>query len=109
MIQKSDREPEFFSDGDEFEFEETPYEPIDWREFGVDPTKPTKARPGSDEKVRILAARYAAGLPLWHEDDCYDHGEAEETPERPPVELFNFSDIEDEEDLDDCELIDDLD
>jgi len=21
-----------------------------------------------------LAARYAAGLPLWHNDDCYDHG-----------------------------------
>ena len=22
----------------------------------------------------MLAARYAAGLPLWHTDDCYDHG-----------------------------------
>ncbi len=22
----------------------------------------------------MLAARYAAGLPLWHHDDCYDHG-----------------------------------
>jgi hypothetical protein len=22
----------------------------------------------------MLAARYAAGLPLWHNDDCYDHG-----------------------------------
>ena len=31
-------------------------------------------RPGSEEKVTMLAARYAAGLPLWHNDDCYDHG-----------------------------------
>ena len=36
---------------------------------GIDPTQPTDARPGSGEKVKILAARYGAGLSLWHEDD----------------------------------------
>jgi hypothetical protein len=42
--------------------------------LGVDPSAPTAAKPGSQEKVMMLAARYAAGLPLWHHDDCYDHG-----------------------------------
>lgn len=42
--------------------------------LGVDPSAPTAAKPGSEEKVMMLAARYAAGLPLWHHDDCYDHG-----------------------------------
>ena len=41
---------------------------------GVNPSAPTAAKPGSEEKVMMLAARYAAGLPLWHNDDCYDHG-----------------------------------
>ena len=40
----------------------------------VDPLNPTGAKPGSEDKVRMLAARYAAGVPLWHDDDCYDHG-----------------------------------
>lgn len=44
------------------------------RSLGVDPAAPTAAKPGSEEKVMMLAARYAAGLPLWHSDDCYDHG-----------------------------------
>ncbi len=44
------------------------------RSLGVDPASPTAAKPGSEEKVMMLAARYAAGLPLWHTDDCYDHG-----------------------------------
>lgn len=39
-----------------------------------DPTLATEAKPGSEEKVRMLAARYAAGLPLWNDGDCYDHG-----------------------------------
>jgi hypothetical protein len=25
----------------------------------------------------MLSARYAAGLPLWHDRDCYDHGPKE--------------------------------
>jgi len=44
------------------------------RALGVNPSEPTGAKPGSEEKVTMLAARYAAGLPLWHSDDCYDHG-----------------------------------
>lgn len=42
----------------------------------VDPLNPTDAKPGSEDKVRMLAARYAAGVALWHDDDCYDHGPA---------------------------------
>ncbi|MFO1093948.1 MAG: hypothetical protein U0992_11640 [Planctomycetaceae bacterium] len=44
---------------------------------GIDPLVPTEAKPGSEEKVRMLAARYAAGIPLWHDGDCYDHGPAQ--------------------------------
>ena len=43
------------------------------RSLGLDPREPTAAKPGSEEKVAMLAARYAAGLPLWHNDDCYTH------------------------------------
>ena len=46
----------------------------DFEALGIDPLTPTAAKPGSEEKVVMLAARYAAGLPLWHGDDCYDHG-----------------------------------
>ena len=53
---------EFFNE--EFEFETS----------GLDPNTPTDAKPGSDDKVVMLAARYAAGLPLWHNSDRYDHG-----------------------------------
>lgn len=38
------------------------------------PLFPTDAKPGSEDKVRTLSARYAAGVPLWHDADCYDHG-----------------------------------
>lgn len=40
----------------------------------LNPYTPTEAKPGSEDKVQMLAARYAAGLPLWHNSDCYDHG-----------------------------------
>ena len=49
-------------------------EEIDFDALGLDPLHPTEAKPGSNEKVLMLAARYAAGLPLWHNSDCYDHG-----------------------------------
>jgi hypothetical protein len=52
-----------------------------FRARGVDPIRPTAAKPGSEAKVLMLAARYAAGLPLWHDRDCYDHG--------PHVEVQN--------------------
>jgi hypothetical protein len=50
------------------------YEVEDFTALGLDPLAPTHAKPGSEDKVRMLAARYAAGLPLWHDEDCYDHG-----------------------------------
>ena len=62
-------EPEDFV----FEFDEESLKES-FRELGIDPICPTPAKPGSGEKVLVLAARYAAGLPLWHNDDCYDHG-----------------------------------
>ena len=40
----------------------------------VNPLSPTEAKPGSFDKVTLLAARYASGLPLWHDGDCVDHG-----------------------------------
>ena len=33
---------------------------------------PTKAAPGSAEKIEVLRARVAAGLPLWNEGDAND-------------------------------------
>jgi hypothetical protein len=49
---------------------------FDMEEFetlGINPGHPTDAKPGSEDKVMMLAARYAAGMPLWHNEDCYDH------------------------------------
>jgi hypothetical protein len=39
----------------------------------IDPLIPTAAKPGSDAKVRMLAARFAARIPLFHEEDCDSH------------------------------------
>ena len=41
---------------------------------GVDPTQSTAARPGTEEKVLMLTARYAAGVALWNSHDRCDHG-----------------------------------
>lgn len=51
---------------------------IDFEALGINPGSPTLAKPGSEEKVCMLAARYAAGLPLWHDEDCVDHGPGDE-------------------------------
>ncbi|MBD3674824.1 MAG: hypothetical protein HUJ26_15000 [Planctomycetaceae bacterium] len=48
-------------------------EDIDFSALGINPETPTQAKPGSEEKVLMLSARYAAGLPLWHNRDRYDH------------------------------------
>ncbi|HEY3963562.1 MAG TPA: hypothetical protein VGM05_03330 [Planctomycetaceae bacterium] len=45
--------------------------------MSVDPLKFTKAKPGTDEKVEMLSARYAAGVALWHDRDRDDHGPKE--------------------------------
>lgn len=50
------------------------YPEIDFKALGIEPCEPTEAKPGSEEKVCMLSARYAAGLPLWHTEDCVDHG-----------------------------------
>lgn len=50
------------------------YPEIDFEGRDVNPQTATVAKPGSEEKVCMLAARYAAGLPLWHNEDCVDHG-----------------------------------
>ena len=41
---------------------------------GTESSGPTDAKPGSEEKVLMLAARYAAGIPLFLPDDVTDHG-----------------------------------
>ena len=46
---------------------------IDFDAMGINPLDPTQAKPGSEEKVLMLSARYAAGLPLWDGNDRYDH------------------------------------
>ena len=46
---------------------------LDFEALGIDPSEPTEAKPGSERKVLTLAARYAAGLPLWDQKDRYDH------------------------------------
>ena len=71
-------DPEFdIAIGSELSFDEAEGE-FEIESFeGVDPLIPTPAKPGSDDKVRMLAARYAAGVPLWHDEDCYDHGPAD--------------------------------
>lgn len=43
------------------------------------PTKPTDALPGSEEKVRVLEQRAAAGVVLWHPDDAKAVGETNGT------------------------------
>ena len=62
----------------------------------VDPYTPTEAKPGSEDKVQMLAARYAAGLPLWHDSDCYDHGpDAHDDEEDDELDLLD--ELEEEE------------
>ncbi|MDZ4684992.1 MAG: hypothetical protein SH850_07865 [Planctomycetaceae bacterium] len=63
--------------GHEFEDADVSFEEIDFEALGINPGGPTGAKPGSEEKVLMLAARYAAGVPLWHESDCYEHGPSE--------------------------------
>ena len=50
------------------------FEEIDFEALGIKPTSPTNAKPGTSEKVLMMAARYAAGVALWHSSECLDHG-----------------------------------
>lgn len=65
-------EESFDEDGELVEFETE-----DFVALGIDPYRPTRSKPGSEAKVLMLSARYAAGLPLWHNEDCYEHGPRE--------------------------------
>jgi hypothetical protein len=38
------------------------------------PAEPTKARPGSEEKILVLMARAEQGVALHHPEDCHLHG-----------------------------------
>lgn len=39
-----------------------------------EPTRSTAACPGTEEKILILSARYAAGVPLWNVEDRRGQG-----------------------------------
>lgn len=90
------------AEGDDFD---EPFEFEDFAAMGIDPIKPTAARPGSEQKVLMLSARYAAGLPLWHNQDCYDHGPGENqlmggSQETAVAEEIHYDLDEDEEEVD---------
>lgn len=64
-------------------------------DFEIAALGPTEAKPGSEDKVRMLTARYAAGVPLWHGEDCYDHGPAVIGSD-DDVDEFGAFDLDDE-------------
>jgi hypothetical protein len=37
--------------------------------FGIDPELPVMADPGSVERIAMLSVRYAAGVPIWNDND----------------------------------------
>lgn len=76
----------------------------DFKAIGIDPSKSTRAKPGTEEKVLMLSARYAAGLALWHTRDRHDHGPKERDlmgatselhPQPLPLPESDESDLED--------------
>ena len=90
-----------------------PWREMDFEDLGIDPSSPTGARPGSEEKVLMLAARYATGVPLWHESDCADHGPAESDLKGPQALTTLFAkagsdDSESETEEEKGENIDDI-
>ncbi|MDA1014083.1 MAG: hypothetical protein O3A00_06470 [Planctomycetota bacterium] len=58
--------------------------------LGNDPNEPTGAKPGSEEKVDTLAARYALGVPLWNNDDRIDHTPADVISTFEPLSLLKM-------------------
>lgn len=67
-----------------------------WDLSEYNPNTATEAKPGSEDKVKMLSARYAAGVPLWDPQDRYDHG-----PDQLAAVLGNddsvFADVDDAE------------
>jgi hypothetical protein len=78
-MRRDDEDFEEDADGFDYDLDENlaTFDIEEFKAMGINPFKGTRARPGSDEKVLMLSARYAAGLPLWHDSDCYDHGPRE--------------------------------
>lgn len=65
---------------------------------------PTDARPGSEEKVRLLAARYAGQVPLWHPDDRFEMSAVASKARlavqfHPAAHRGGVSDVEEPEDV----------
>jgi hypothetical protein len=97
-------EPNSMADfGYDLDVEGANFDLEEFKAMGVNPVKSTKARPGTEEKVLMLSARYAAGLPLWHDNDCYDHGPKERelmgaaSDSHPqPLPLPETDDVEDD-------------
>lgn len=58
--------------------------------LGNDPNEPTGAKPGSEEKVDMLAARYALGVPLWNNDDRIDHTPSSVVSAFEPLSLLKM-------------------
>lgn len=48
-------------------------EPVDEKRFSS-----TRAMPGTDEKLAVLAERVRAGLPLWHGCDRKDYDDVDQ-------------------------------
>lgn len=57
----------FFAEGPLEERDCSACDGLGW--FGIDPRLPLRGRPGSCEKVVMLAVRYASGVPLWNDAD----------------------------------------
>ena len=63
----------------------------------IDPTLPTSAQAGSPEKVRVIAARYQARLPLWHpEDDSSMRLDHDDDAAVIPVPVDDLAELPDE-------------
>ena len=56
----------------------------EWRAAGYVPEAPTQAKPGSEERVVAMAARYASGVPLWLPGDKYDFSPEPSSPDETP-------------------------
>ena len=60
------------------------FEPVEVEDCNFDPTG---AMPGTNEKLTVLAARVAAGLPLWNRDDRTEYDD------EPPLTLARRSSV----------------
>jgi hypothetical protein len=52
----------------------------DGAESATDRWRPTRARPGTDEKIRVLRSRVENKQPLWHPLDIHDPDQIKQLP-----------------------------